>query len=306
MSSDLTWGKEFLSNRPLVSNNNIVKNVYIANVLNVKDYNNGGVIQVFIDGVDEIGTPNEQLPLCYPLMSRLVHIMPKVNEAVLVLMGSSNDNEKNINRGNRFWIGPLVTNYDNVKNDIVTTSKNLTFDPLSFLSINKKNTERGIFPIDNEDPTKPNNLDDVTIIGRNNTDISQSENKIKLRAGKHKKNNPKRENLDNPAYSVLELIDDNNSYSLTAGDEIYLISHKGKEKFKKILTKDDITQLKRNSQSMLYGELTVEYLKLLTQAFLTHIHQHPQKEPIKKSEVIALEKKLSQIQDLLAKNIKIN
>lgn len=305
MSEELTWGREFLSNRPLRPSNNI-KNIYIGKVLNVEDYNNTGIIQVFIDGLDEIGTPNEQLPLCYPLMSRIIHIMPKENEAVLVIMSSSDEDRKNTNRGNRFWIGPLITNYDNIKNDTVGISKNLTFDPLSFLSINKKNTEKDIFPVDNEDPTKSNNLDDITIIGRENTDISQSENKIKLRAGKHKKNRPKELNNQNPVYSVLELIDDNNSYSLTAGDEIYLISHKGKETFKKILTKDDINQLKRNSQSMLYGELTVEYLKLLTNAFLKHIHQHPQKEPIKTSEVVALEKKLSQIQDLLAKNIKIN
>lgn len=305
MSEELTWGREFLSNRPLRPSNNI-KNVYIGKVLNVKDYNNTGIIQVFIDGVDEIATPNEQLPLCYPLMSRIIHVMPKENESVLVLMGSSDEDRKNTNRQNRFWIGPLITNYDNIKNDTVGVSKNLTFDPLSFLSINKKNTEKDIFPIDNEDPTKPNNLDDVTIIGRDNTDISQTENKIKLRAGKHKKNRPKELNTKNPVYSVLELIDDENSYSLTAGDEIYLISHKGKETFKKILSKDDINQLRRNTQSMLYGELTVEYLRLLTQAFLTHIHQHPQKEPIKKSDIVQLEKKLNQIQDLLAKNIKIN
>jgi len=235
MSEELTWGKEFLSNRPLRPSNNI-KNIYIGKVLNVKDYNNTGIIQVFIDGVDEIGIPNEQLPLCYPLMSRVIHIMPKENEAVLVLMGSSDEDRKNTNRGNRFWIGPLITNYDNVKNDIVGVSKNLTFDPLSFLSINKKNTEKDIFPIDSEDQTKPNNLDDVTIIGRDNTDISQTENKIRLRAGKHKKNFPTQINLDNPVYNILELIDNNTSYSLTAGDEIYLISHKGRFKFKKVIT----------------------------------------------------------------------
>ena len=111
---------------------------------------------------------------------------------------------------------------------------------------------------------------------------------------------------------MLEFIDENNSYSLTAGDEIYLISHKGRAKFKKVLTKDDLNEIKQNNQnglqlqSMLYGELTVDYLKILTQAFLLHTHSHPQKEPIKKEVVIALEKKLNQIQDLLAKNIKIN
>jgi hypothetical protein len=39
--------------------------------------------------------------------------------------------------------------------------------------------------------------------------------------------------------------------------KFYLVSHKGRYKFKRTLTKDDIEELRRNSQSMLYGELTV-------------------------------------------------
>jgi hypothetical protein len=301
MSSDLTWGREFDSNRPLNPiMDMIINNIYIGKVALVNDVTNSGIIQVFIDGVDRAGVTDENLPLCYPLMSRVIHVMPKVDEAVLVLMASTKEGYDR----RRYWIGPLLTNYEKIGHDNLGSGRNLIDDPL-LKSQNNKKRERDIFPIDTQGSTTPN-LDDVTIVGRNNTDIRQSENKITLRAGKHKKNIPREINDVNPVYSILEFIDNNNSYSLTAGDEIYLISHKGRNTFKKVLTNSDIQDLKTNSQSMLYGELTVEYLKILTQAFLTHIHQHPQKEPIKKEVVVDLEKKLNEIQDLLAKNIKIN
>ena len=226
--------------------------------------------------------------------------MPKVGEIVLVLLASNLSNKSKTAISNRFWVGPLIFNFDEIlKNDI--QSSNITSNLFKDKSRNNK-TERDIFPIDNQ----KNDEDTVSIIGRNNTDITQSENKIKLRAGKHKKGEPTKFNDGNPVYNILEYIDENNGYSLTVGDEIYLISHKGRFNFKKIITKDDLSQLKKNSQSMLYGELTVSYLKTLTQAFINHIHQHPQKEPIKDEIVILLESKLNEIQDLLAKNIKIN
>jgi hypothetical protein len=298
MSSELTWGKEYLSNRPQ-NPMPIINSIYIGKVKSIVSDKNDGIIRVHIDNLDD-RLDIDELPLCYPLMSRVFYVMPKVDEAVLVLMGSTKESVKNNTRGNRFWIGPIISNYEDVLNDELGSSRNLTYDPISVNSLDNKGNERGKFPIDGED------VNEISVIGRDNTDISQTENKIRLRAGKHKKNSPTQINLDNPVYNILELIDNNTSYSLTAGDEIYLVSHKGRNQFKKILTKEDIAELKGNTQSMLYGELTVDYLKTLTQAFLTHIHQHPQKEPIKKEVVIALESKLNQIQDLLAKNIKIN
>jgi len=319
---ELTWGREFVSNKrtqPLP----IINSVYIAKVVSVDDVNNGGRIRVFIDGIDETSTPNNNLAVCYPLMSRIVHVMPKVGEAVLVLMGSTIEGRKSQLTGNRFWIGPLLSNYENIMNDnqdvfgmlnirtSITGSKNITADPLQVKAKNRKNTEVNIFPVDNTTPPlQEGNLDDVTLIGRNNTDIIQSVNKVTTRAGKHKKDNPSMQNTINPTYSILEFIDENTSYGLTAGDEIYLISHKGRYKFKKILTKDDIQELRNNAQSMLYGELTVQYLKTLTEVFLNHIHQHPGKEPTysqnSKYRIEDLRKELQNIENLLAKNIKIN
>jgi hypothetical protein len=68
----------------------------------VVDENNVGIIRVFIGEIDEASTPNNNLPLCYPLMSRIVHVMPKVGEAVLVLMGSTLEDKKSQLTKNRF------------------------------------------------------------------------------------------------------------------------------------------------------------------------------------------------------------
>lgn len=295
------------------------KNIYMGKVISVDDYLNVGRIKVFIDNIDSPLQEDEDIPFAYPLMSRIVHVMPKVGEAVLVLMGDISKNTENTFYANRFWIGPIISNYEFIKNDNhdipgestidfnTTITKNLTYDPLRKKSTSKKETEANIFPVDTPILTKPeSDLDNVTIVGRNNTDIVQSKNKVTIRAGKHNKDKPKELNIKNPAYSILELIDENTSYGITASDEIFLISHKGRYRFKKILTNADIDELRRNSQSMLYGELTVKYLEILTNAFLTHIHQHPGAAPVKAEVVVALEAQLRDIQNLLAKNIKIN
>ena len=295
------------------------KNIYMAKVINVDDTLNVGRIKVFIDGIDSPSTDDPDIPFAYPLMSRIVHIMPKVGEAVLVVLADSDKKYANSFYANRFWIGPIISNYEYVKNDNhdipggstvdfdVPITKNLTYDPLQKKSSPKKESEKDIFPVDSSLATKPeSDLDNVTIVGRNNTDIIQSKDKVTIRAGKHKKNIPTQQNFLNPSYSILELIDENTSYGLTASNEIFLISHKGRYRFKKILTNEDIKDLRENSQSMLYGELTVKYLQILTNAFLTHIHQHPGAAPVKAESVVALEAQLRDIQNLLAKNIKIN
>lgn len=296
------YEKEFYGNK----NPNptpVIKSIHFGIVRQLVTDRNDGSVRVFIDGLDELIKSDDNLPLCYPLLSRFIHAMPKVGEVVLVLMGMTLENYKEQKRGNRYWIGPVIENYEDIKDNNKAgpaRPRNLTYDPINVNSRNNTDTEIDIFPIDNL------NKDDIVIVGRDNTDINQSENKITLRAGKHKKDKPREKNNINPTYSVLELIDEKNSYSLTVGDEVFLISHKGRTKFKKVLTKDDIEVLRNNSQSMLYGELTVEYLKILTQAFLSHTHSHPQKEPVKEDVILSLETKLNQIQELLAKNIKIN
>lgn len=317
--SELTYGKSFQkssfgTNVPLTLN----KNIYMAKVISVEDDLNVGRIKVFIDGVDQ---SKSDLPYVYPLMSRIVHIMPKVGEAVLVFFADAKKEKESQKLSNRFWIGPIITNYEYIENDNqdfsfsqnTVITKNLGRDPLqnTVRVTNKKNKEINIFPVDNiTPPLKKENLGEIGIIGRNNTDIIQSDNKITTRAGKHKKNKPTEPNNQNPTYSVLEFIDENTSYGLTAGDEIYLISHKGRFKFKKVLTNSDLTDLRENTQSMLYGELTIQYLKTLTEVFLNHIHQHPQKEPTysqnSKYKIEDLRKELQNIENLLAKNLKIN
>jgi hypothetical protein len=303
------------------------KNIYVATVLDVDDDLNVGRIKVHINSVDPT-TDKENLPWVYPLMPRILHIMPQVNEVVLVFFADPKKSSESQLKSNRFWIGPINTNYGNIKFDMpdfraLDPLKNpLKYtnlsDPLQTKSLNEKGDEKGIFPVDTEKSKNivqlvgdVVNLNEVSIIGKNNTDIVQTDNKIKLRAGKHKKNKPKEPNTVNPAYSVLELVDDKLSYGLTVGDELYLISHKGRYKFKRTITSDDLNELRDRAEPMLYGNLTVKYLRTLTEVFLSHIHAHANDKPIDGPTSVNykfkdLRDQLANIENLLAKNIKIN
>jgi hypothetical protein len=67
--------KEFTSNRrqnPL----SITGNIYFAKVKSIVNDKNDGTIRVHIDNLDD-NLPIDELPLCYPLMSRIIYSMSK-------------------------------------------------------------------------------------------------------------------------------------------------------------------------------------------------------------------------------------
>ena len=111
IGGELTYGKNFQkssfgTNVPLSLN----KNIYIAKVVSIDDDNNTGRIKVFISGIDQSKTPIDSLPYVYPLMSRIVHVMPKIGEAVLVFFADAKKEKESQILSNRFWIGPIITN----------------------------------------------------------------------------------------------------------------------------------------------------------------------------------------------------
>jgi hypothetical protein len=294
-----------INNTP--SNVTNIKNIYFGKVIDITDEFNVGTIKVFIQGIDNSLNINS-IPYSYPLLSRIFYVAPKIGEIVLVIV-SNNSNEFQ-NKGNRFWIGPLLSNYENIFNDNydfnseILLTKNILVDPIINKSKNNKKIEKNIFPITNS------NINDIAILGRNNSDVILSDNKITIRAGKHKNNNNTIVNNTNPSYSTYGLVDDKQSYIINQSDDIFLISHKGKNIVKPINNENDLNNLKNELESILYGESTIKYLKTLTYILLNHIHPHSQNIPIdgenNEYKISDLINELNNIENLLAKHIKIN
>lgn len=296
--SELSYEKELNIER--YSNNEksgeLSKIIYYGKVIENYDEKNLQRLTVRIDGIDN-GIEDKDIPLSYPFNSKVgINILPKKGEVVKILISDLTYTNK---KANRLWIGPIISNYENILEEKYLFGDNILQTDLTKSKIAKNNRsyEKDIFPTSDED---------VSILGRDNSDIILGKNKVTLRAGKHKKNKPREKNTVNPTYSILEYISDESSYGLTVGDTLFFISHNGKEKFKRILTAKDIVDLKENSQSMLYGELTIDYLKTLTEFVFQHTHNHAQTSPVKSKKFNELMEKLNNIEKLLAKNLKIN
>jgi hypothetical protein len=271
--------------------NRITKTIYIGKVIENYDEKNLSRLKIRIDGIDN-GVLDQNLIFSYPFLPVFNYILPKKGELVRVILS---DVAKPFLDGNRFWVGPLIGNFSTINDYKYYLSDNpdITDVNIAGISVNNRNNEKNVFPTGDTE---------TYILGRNNSDVILGDNKIIIRSGKHLINKPNEVNNINPAFYKAE-INQNYSYNLISSDKIFLNTYNGRLKFGII---NNLNDIENDFQSSLYGELTIDYLKTLTNAFLEHYHPHPQAKPVDTTLIKTLSDKLAKIEELLAKNIKIN
>lgn len=247
-----------------------------SKVISVEDEYKGNRIKVRLGGLDANKTDDE-LPYCFPLLPNLIHIRPKIGEAVFIVL------ERNGSpTANRFYIGPILSQpyfYNQEMYDLTAFN----------MLLNRKSA-----PLQNPDCEPLNNgtlpdREDIAIIGRENTDVILKENELRLRCGyKANPSGPIKErlffNTVDPAYIQLKykkLKDKNNkeinSFVNIVADRINLLSRDSKTFFKLTDQKDlitDETMLKilDEAHPLVYGDELVSFLKQLIEVFRSHTH----------------------------------
>ena len=292
-------------------------------------------IRVRIEGRQyDNGTQTEELPNCFPILPKHLNFVPKIGEIVLVLV----EGKRDIN-GDRYYIGPLISNelkFGGDFSDTTATANKLAGTSSPGEDINKIPTLKGAY----------GNPENVIINGRQNTDIIQRKSEILIRAGKFVENKPKEFNTLNPGYIQIKhnhifnekelnnfgVAEKNNvnetsnkktkevSVTNIVSNKINLLTHNNDNTYNITSAKENINgaaeyinssemdKILNNAHPLVFGDLLIEYLKLLKLAFLTHRHQinevpaqpegYPIVEFIKRSD--ELEKAM------LSKNIRIN
>ena len=145
-------------------------NVYVGYVSDVKDAACGQRITAVIPS-DEGKSPNT-IPPAFPLLPKMIHIVPKIGEAVIVFV--ANDDEPN---GQRYYLGPIISQPDKMNED--------SFKSLSATRL----LNNGIQPPDKSVTNFGSNFGalperkDIALLGRKNTDIILTENELRVRAG---------------------------------------------------------------------------------------------------------------------------
>lgn len=285
--------------------------VAISKVLITEDKMGGGRIKVRIDPYDVIYPTDQDLPFCFPLLPKLVHVYPKVGESVLVIW--QNPEEKS---GQRFYIGPVISqDYALDYSPFATAAKSL-FEgrPLYPALINPKRDadNNGTIP----------DLEDVAIRGRSNCDIILKPSDLRLRCGFLEKTDgvlaeDKLHYNNKLAYIQMKYREkmkdaqnkDFSSFINIVAEKINLLSHASKTPFTlgdrtELTSEDEMRNILENAHPLPYGDDLVFFLKKFIEVFRNHTHPHVMKEPTfndKDKEVLN-----TNLENYLSESIRIN
>ena len=274
----------------------VTRTIYYGEVVSIADPTDGGRIKVKIPDLDN-KTGNADLPWCYPMIPKFIHMFPKIGEMVRIFIEDPRYPQRS-----RFWSGSVISqphkiNFDSIYTALSTTNMALTIPdpaPSTFPDAD------GIYP----------HPEDIAILGRVNTDVTLKINEVHLRAGKHENDNPLKLNVKNPAEISMifePLASESNYYSNTIvmSDKIAIISHDGNPKFKAArLTPEDRTRIFEEGHPLGRADLIVEAMDILRKAIINHIHGYSGLPADKTAIINSLES--INLDAILQKNIVIN
>lgn len=288
--------------------------VRLCKVLSVEDNQGGLRIKVRIPYIDKDLT-DEQLPFCFPLLPKMLHVNPKKGEFVLIVLGKQGGY-----KGNRYFIGPVIDQDYHLFGEDSENATSLLNAPIYTTPLpdpaTNENT-KGAIP----------NREDVAIRGRDNSDIILSENEIRMRTG-FRINKPKGSNPSLPWVPTIEYNDvdgavidvkydkqrdpDDRPYASSvniAADRINLMSYDAtspidlKDRDEQF-NSDKLNEIMQKCHSLPYGDLLIEFMQEFVKIFKEHTHPYPTKPPTLTEDKL---KVLDQDMDkFLSKNIKIN
>lgn len=256
--------------------------LYDGEVVSIEDpYSTGQIkVRLNIDG----DTPTTDLPIALPLLPKYINVFPKVGERVTVMVTNLTLGNQSSNSSTRFWIGPWISQPQKLPGEDYINS--FSDRPDGYIALTP-----GLDVNPNADGVYPTK-DYIAIQGRNNADISLKDRELLFRSGKFVPGQPKQFNKKDPGYIQIRYLTGedenvtNDSETLgssvnVVGNYINLLSHKGNSSGKFVLTNKDnmITNqdqsyINKNTHPIPYGDVLVEFLKIVKNFVSTHVHPY--------------------------------
>lgn len=282
---------------PISNDNTIIK---IAQVESIDDEYAAGRIRARVVG----DRYNNETPYAYPLLPYMMHIKPKVGEAVLLIYSNLG------NSSQRFYIGPIIHQPQFVNKDNFSDAISLLkgYNDRTLVSVDRIPEAQGVYP----------KKDEIAIMGRKDSDLIFSDDDVRLRCGVRKTN--KYNNLESefnrltPSFIKLKQHDTNfsNNTCTTAtivSENINLISTVGTPEFNvsdvnESISDEEMAKIIETAHQLPYGDKLVDFLKLLLKAFNAHTHNYHNLPPIPDMTYNAVNN--FNLNDILSKNVKIN
>jgi hypothetical protein len=230
-----------------------------------------------------------ELPNCFPLIPKHVSVPPKVGELVLLFFFS-----EDLKNSDRLYIGPLVSSLQNIFKEEVE-------DATSSFAIGLKSPTEDLSKVEELRGVYPDNKD-VSLQGRDNTDIQFGTGEIRFRAGKFKISESggktrKSYNDKNPAYiqirydAPLEKADEDGkqkkgSVANIVADKINILGvqspiEAGRDNGDTISLTDrehlindkSLIAILERAEPVMFGNRTIDYITKLENFVLTHVHR---------------------------------
>lgn len=283
-----------------------ITNIRISEVLSVYDENDGQRIKARVLPEDQDKNFNE-IPYAFPLLPKMLHVMPKVGEAVLIFCSDPSNG-----RSQRYYLGPIIhqpqfMNFDSSVLGATTLLNGGVGSPSQ--SISTIPEAKGALPND----------EDVAIVGRGISDAIFSDNEVILRSGvKIRDENDNSRivfNKKNPSYIKIsqhdtELEDKSKSTVSIVSENINLLSTASKKTgfdltdMESLITQDEMNNILKEAHVLPYGDILVNFLKLFLKAFNTHTHPYSGLPPVQDDTYIKVNE--YDMNDMLSDNIRIN
>jgi hypothetical protein len=261
--------------------------VDIGSVVTVDDPQGLDRIKVVIKGsVSKGGDANVELndlPWCIPMLPKYFTSKPKVGEAVYIF--TFNDDKL----GERLYMGPIISqphklNFDGRSTTALSAFNFGVYQP----QVDYKRIPEllGVYPKDT----------DIAIQGRYNTDLIFKENEVLLRAGKITETKPTKKNpypftFNNKTQGFIQIKNDVEVAKKTDTEEaikgtvtniisnkINLITHKdGSPRFnvlnqEDLISDEEMSRILAEAHPLPFGDILIQYLKLLKNTILNHVH----------------------------------
>lgn len=272
-------------------------------------------IKVRITGVDD-ALVNSQLTFAFPMLQKFVHIVPKVGETVLVFIPDVKNPFID-----RLYLGPIISQPQNLfKESDLFSAKSTLSSGIKGAKVSPDTIpeNKGVYP----------NMDDIALIGRNNSDIILKEKEVIFRAGQFDSKVVTGEipkfNKVNPSYIQIKhdvtLREKTVNQELKLGGVINIVTNKinllthenGSPRFKlndqeNMITDTEMQKIINNAHPLVFGDNLIELIKVFIDAFINHVHAFPGMKPQDLSGANDIDDLLEyNLESILSKNIKIN
>jgi len=272
------------------------------------------IIRCYIPGNDwDKDLVDNDLTNCFPLLPKHINVVPKIGEVVNILVFNNGTKF-----ADRFYIGPVISSPLKLKLDTVDKSAlaGLSISPVApNVNVDTIPENKGVFPA----------REDVSLQGRDNSDLILKNNEALLRAGQHELNNSLVFNNKNPAYiqlkfnAKLKASEDKSSkaeygsvVNLVA-NKINLLTHKeGAPRFTLTdqdgyISESELLKILDEAHPLVFGDTLLEYLKKLELALMNHVHRFPGLKPSAIDGENFIKEYLEYpVQTILSKNVKTN